>query len=458
MSSTTAEPQEQSKPPGELRILARLSVPIILTNLTMFSMVAVDTLMLGNSSQEELAAMGLAAVWLQGTTLFAAGILFGMDPIVSQAHGAGDQRRIREILGQGLVMAAILCPLLMLAWGWTEGFLLAMGQDPELARLGGTYANWQLLSGPGVMAFSAIRQWLQGQRLLQPILFHALWANAINVLLNWVLIFGHWGMPAMGLKGAAIATSITRTAMGAALIWHLHAHHKASVPRLGMGPHAWNRKALLALLALGLPISIQVSLEVFAFGVTTLIAGKLGTAATSAHLVVMNVASITFMIALGIGLAASTRIGNLIGEGRPQTARRSARWAFALSSSIMFGCGLLFYFGRDFLPTLYSKPEDIKVREMAAIILPIAGAFQVFDGIQVVGSGVLRGAGLTRPAALFNLVGYWVLALPLGWYLTFHAGMGLPGIWWALALGLACVATGLVVYWKRLDLEHLRRV
>ncbi len=451
-------PSTKSSTQSELATLGRLAVPIVLTNLTMFSMAAVDTLMVGNSSKEELAAMGLAAVWLQGTTLFAAGILFGMDPIVSQAHGAGDQQRIRKILGQGLVMAALLCPLLMLAWSWTEGFLLAMGQEPTLAAQGGMYARWQILSVPGVMAFSAIRQWLQGQRLLKPILFHAVWANLLNVLLNWILIFGHWEMPALGLKGAAIATAVTRTLMGGALVWHLLSHHRATVPKLGMGPDAWNRKELMALLALGFPIACQVSFEIAAFGLSTLMAGRLGTISTSAHLVVLNMASITFMVPLGIGLAASTRIGNLIGEGRPGAARKSARCAFSLGGGTMLLAGIAFYLGRDFLPTLYTKPEDLDVRQLAAVILPIAAAFQVFDGIQVVGSGVLRGAGKTRPAAVFNLIGYWPLALPLGWYLTFPAGMGLPGIWWGLALGLAGVATALVVYWKRLDLDHLTRV
>ncbi|MCA9001365.1 MAG: MATE family efflux transporter, partial [Planctomycetes bacterium] len=389
--------------------LIRLAVPIILTNLAMFAMVAVDTLMIGHSSKEELAAMGLAAVWIQGTTMFAAGILFGMDPIVSQAHGARDSERIRSILGQGLVMGLLLCPFLWVAWGWTEGFLLVMGQDPELARMGGVYAKWQLVSIPGVMAFTAVRQWLQGQRLLAPILFHATWANALNVLLNWVLIFGHWGAPAMGLRGAALATTIMRTIMGAALVWHVWSHHKATVPRLGMGPLAWNYRAHRYLLALGIPIAIQVTLEMGAFGLSTLLSGRLGTVSASAHLIVMNIASITFMVPLGIGLAASTRVGNLIGEGRPLAARRAARCAFGLGAGVMLIFGLIFLVGRHFLPTLYTSAEEVSVRAMAALILPIAGAFQVFDGLQVVGSGVLRGVGKTKPAALFNLIGYWPL-------------------------------------------------
>jgi MATE family multidrug resistance protein len=209
---------------------------------------------------------------------------------------------------------------------------------------------------------------------------------------------------------------------------------------------------------LGLPISFQISFEMAAFGFSTLMAGKLGTVATSAHLVVLNMASITFMVPLGIGLAASTRIGNLIGEGRPLAARRSARLAFATGGGVMLLAGTVFYLGRELLPNLYTKPEDLEVRALAAIILPIAAAFQVFDGLQVVGSGILRGVGKTRPAAIFNLIGFWPLALPLGWYLAFPGHMGLAGIWWGLLLGLACVASGLMIYWKRLDVEHIARV
>ncbi len=454
-SPETTHPEEGR---SEWWILVQLALPIVLTNLTMFSMSAVDTLMIGHRSKEDLAAMGLAVVWLAGTSMFASGILFGLDPIVSQAHGAKDRQRVASALGQGFVAAIWLTPFLMASWFFTEDFLLLGGQEAALAASGGDYARWLVPSAPFLMAFTVMRQWLQCRRIVAPILIHALWTNALNVWLNWMLIFGNGGAPEMGLEGAALATTITRVVLAASLLAHLWWTQREVAPRLGMRREAWDWSGQKILFALGLPVAFQVTFEIGAFGVSTLMAGRLGTVDASAHLIVLNLSSITFMVPLGIGLAASARIGNLIGEGRFATARRSARYALwmALGSMTLFAA--TFYFGRHDLPSLYTNSEEIDVRLVAALILPIAAAFQIFDGVQVVGSGILRGAGQTRPAAIFNLLGYWPLALPMAWWLTFHGGFGIRGIWIGLALGLAIVAVGVVLWWRRLDLERLGRV
>ncbi len=351
-----------------------------------------------------------------------------------------------------------MTPLLLLSWWWTEEFLLLTGQDPELARAAGVYARWVSPSAPFLMAFTVCRQWLQGRRILKPILFHALWANLLNVGLNWAFIYGHVGAPELGLQGAALATSVTRTAMAIALVVYIIRKQADNAPRLGWSPAAYDRRAIKALFVLGLPVAFQVTFEIGAFGLATLFAGKLGTTATSAHLVVLNISSITFMVPLGIGLAASTRVGNLIGEKRLDQAKVAARWAFVMATVSMTVFALIFYFCRQELPRLYTRTGELDVRIIAASILPVAAAFQIFDGIQVVGTGVLRGAGQTRPAAVFNLIGYWLLGLPLGYYLTFHTDLGVRGIWWGLALGLACVAGAVLVWWKRTALEQIGRL
>ena len=181
-----------------------------------------------------------------------------------------------------------------------------------------------------------------------------------------------------------------------------------------------------------------MSLEMWAFQAATLIAGRLGEAELAAHTVVLNVASVTFMVPLGVGMAATTRVGNLLGAGRPDGAQRAAWVALATGAGVMTGSAVLFVVLRHAIPVLYTT--DVDVRVLAASIFPVAAAFQLFDGVQVVGSGVLRGMGSTRPAALFNLIGYYVLALPLAAWLTFTLDLGLRGIWWGLAIGLATVA------------------
>jgi MATE family multidrug resistance protein len=229
------------------------------------------------------------------------------------------------------------------------------------------------------------------------------------------------------------------------LIFALDLHGGAWVP--------WSRAAFSAreirkILALGLPVGVQTSLEVWAFSGAALIAGRLGAAALAAHSIVLNMASLSFMMPLGVSLAAVTRVGNLLGARRPEDAQRAAWVAIALGAGVMTLSAVGFVALRQWLPRLYT--HDAEVIALCAAILPIAAAFQIFDGAQVAGCGVLRGMGRTRPAALFNLISYWLLGLPLGAWLGLRAGFGLAGIWWGLCIGLACVAALLIgfIHWR----------
>jgi MATE family multidrug resistance protein len=273
-------------------------------------------------------------------------------------------------------------------------------------------------------------------------------ANLVHVVGNWALIFGHLGAPELGLVGAGIATSLTRIACFGGLvglILALDLHGGAWVP---WSRAAFSARELRKILALGLPVGVQTSLEVWAFSGAALIAGRLGTASLAAHSIVLNMAALSFMMPLGISLAAVTRVGNLLGARRPEDAQRAAWVAIALGAGVMALSAIGFVALRQWLPSLYT--HDAEVIALCATILPIAAAFQIFDGAQVAGCGVLRGMGRTRPAALFNLISYWLLGLPLGAWLGLRAGFGLAGIWWGLCIGLACVATMLVgfIHWR----------
>jgi MATE family multidrug resistance protein len=224
-------------------------------------------------------------------------------------------------------------------------------------------------------------------------------------------------------------------------VWRFRLHEGAWVP---WGRHALDLPALRQIFGLGLPVAIQMSLEIWAFSGSTLLAGRLGAISVAAHTVVLNMAALAFMLPLGVSQGAVTRIGNLIGAGEPHHAQRASWIALAMGAGVMTVSAVSFVLGRHWLPGLYSP--DAAVIAAAATILPIAGAFQIFDGTQVVGCGILRGMGRTRPAAWFNLIAYWVLALPLGAFLVLRLGWGLEGIWWALCLGLAVVALLLVLW------------
>jgi MATE family multidrug resistance protein len=432
-----------------------LAWPIAATQIGTMMLGVVDTLMLGRYAVEALSAAALANVWVWGTLQLAIGTLFGIDPIVAQAHGAGDGRRAAFALQRGLVLAVLLSMPLAWLWTGTEEFLLATGQDPALAAAAERYTLVQLPSLPFFLAFFALRQYLQGREIVRPALWVLIGANLFNVAANYGLIFGQLGFPRLGLEGAGIATAATRIASLAglaALVFGFRLHAGAWVP--------WSRRAfawpgLREILALGIPVGVQTSLESWAFLGASLVAGRLGTQALAAHTIVLNLAALSFMMPLGVSLAAVTRVGNLIGARRFGDAQRAAWVAIALGAGVMVLAAAGFLAFRHLLPRLYTA--DLAVAGLAASILPIAAAFQIFDGVQVVGCGILRGMGRTRPAALFNAVSYWLLGIPLGAWLALSAGWGLAGIWWGLCIGLALVASSLVVWLQYRGPAHAAR-
>lgn len=432
----------------EVRRILSLAAPVVITQVASMMLGVVDTLMVGHVSVEVLAAASLGHVWTFGTLIFAMGVVFGIDPIVTQAHGARDEEQLGLTLQRGLVVALLASLPVALAWLLTDPAMRLLGQDPGLARQAQIYAVVQIPSIPFFLAFTALRQYLQGRGIVTPTMLVAMVANGVNVLLNWTLIFGHLGLPALGLRGAGIATAGTRVFMMltlVALVLLLRLHREGWTP--------WSRRALQPrglrqVLHYGVPVGMHFSFEVWAFQISTLLAGRLGQTQLAAHTIVLNMASLSFMVPLGISLAAVTRVGNLLGARKPRDAQRAAWVAVVLGAAVMSASAGAFVLLRHRLPGLFTA--DVGVIGLAAAILPIAAAFQLFDGTQVVGAGILRGQGSTRPAAVFNLVGYYLFALPLAWWMTFSLGMGLRGLWWGLALGLALVASMLVAWvWRR---------
>lgn len=445
---------------SEIRKMAALGIPVAAAQLSTMLLGFVDTVMVGRVSVEAIGAVALANVWVFGTLMFANGVLMGIDPVVAQAHGAGDGERAGRALQSGLVLAALLSAPVALAWLGTERFLLATGQDPALADLAHRYTVVQVPGIPCFLAYGALRQYLQGREQMRAALWVILAANVFNVLFNWVFIFGHLGAPALGAVGAGVATTLTRavTLLGLVLwtrVFTLHAGAWVPWDRAAFDP-----RRLAGVVALGLPVAFQVAFEMWAFGAAGLLAGRLGAVPLAAHTIALNMAALAFMLPLGVSQGAATRVGNLIGAGRPHDAQRAAWVSLAMGAGVMALSALLFVAFRFALPRVYTA--DAAVIAACAAILPIAAAFQILDGTQVVGCGVLRGMGRTRPAMVFNLVSYWVLALPLGAWLAFSRGWGLAGIWCGLALGLGLVAASLVG-WIRLrgpafEVERARRI
>jgi MATE family multidrug resistance protein len=433
-----------------VRKLLTIAGPVVLTQLGMMGFGVVDTLMLGQVGVAELDAAALGNVWLWGTMIFAIGVVFGLDPIIAQAHGRGDSERTGLALQQGVVVASLLSiPLIASVW-IAEETLVALGQEPELARLAESYLHQQTWSMMPMLCFYALRQYLQGRELVAAALWVTLLANVCNVLGNQVLIFGaSFGgieIPAMGLEGAGLASGITRACLAVGLVawtWIKGLHRGAWQP---WSMRALDPRGLLEILRYGVPVGLQYTLEVWAFQASTLLAGELGRDALAAHSIVLNIASVTFMVPLGISFGVSTVIGNLLGSDRRQAAQRTAWIAFALGGGVMLVSAAVLISTRHLIPAVYT--DELAVVALAAGILPIAAGFQLFDGLQVVGGGILRGIGDTLPAAVFNAVAYYGVALPLAAYFVLVRGAGLQAIWWSLALGLALVA-GTMLVWVR---------
>jgi MATE family multidrug resistance protein len=431
-------------PRRELARLFRLAWPIMGAQVGNMLMGTVDTVFVGRVGVDALAAASIGNAFLYGTLLTGQGLVLGMDPLVTQAHGAGDGRGTGLALQRGLVVSVLVTAVVSLVLAFTAPMLVLLGQEPTLAEAAGRYIRVQIPTVGAFFGYLALRSYLQGRGIVRPALFVMIFANGTNVLFNWVFVFGHLGAPPLGLVGSGLATALSRLLLLlglAGLVWRGALLQGAWTP--------WSRAALdgaalRRILGLGLPIALQLGLEVGGFSAATLLAGRLGASAVAAHTIALNLASFSFMMPLGVAQGACTRVGNLVGAGRFADADRAARVAMALGAGVMACWALLFVTARGILPRIYT--EDGSVLALAASILPIAGAFQIFDGIQVVAAGVLRGMGNTRPAALLNLAGYWVVALPLAAWLTLRTDAGLAGIWWSLCLGLFVVAAGLVLF------------
>ncbi len=431
----------------EIRRIWALAGPVILTQVATMMLGVVDTIMVGHVGVRELAAASLGHLWTFGTLIFAMGAVFGMDPLITQAAGARDRVRLGLTLQQGIVLALLVSIPITALWAMTRPVLVRLGQDPVLAADAAVYVRVQLPAISFFLVYTALRQYLQGRGILRPALTVAIAANVFNALANWILIFGHFGVPAMGLKGAGIATASTRVLMCLFLVlivWKARLYRAAWVP---FSLRAFSFEGLWQVFKLGLPVGFQMSLEVWAFQICTLMAGRLGEIPLSAHTIVLNLASMTFMVPLGISLAAVTRVGQHIGQRNFRAAQFSAWVALGMGAGVMSISAVAIALTRHLLPLLYTRNAEVVA--LAASILPIAAAFQIFDGTQVTGGGILRGMGSTQPAAYINLVGYYGIALPLAWWLGFHTRHGLAGIWWGLALGLSLVAVILVVWIAR---------
>jgi len=427
--------------------MLRLAVPVVMAELGWMTMGIVDTLMVGRLSPEAIGAVGIGTSVFMAVVILAMGVLLGLDTLVSQAYGAGRVHDCHRWLLHGSTLAILMSfPLTLLLWKVTDS-LDAWGLDPGVRALAHPYLDalsWSVLP---LLLYAAFRRYLQGMGVVRPVMAALIVANIVNLFLNWVLIYGKLGAPTMGVRGSAWATVVARVAMSGFLFAVILYRERGSRPGLFDTTLRIEPAWLKRLLGLGLPAAMQITLEVGVFAAATTLAGRLAPASLAAHQIALNCAAFSFMVPFGVSSAGAVRVGQAVGRlDAPGAAR--AGWM-----ALLFGVGFMAIAALSFVtvPRLLigAFTKDAGVLAVGASLLRVAAVFQLFDGLQVVATGVLRGLGDTRTAMLWNLAGHWFIGLPLGYTLCFVTGLGVIGLWWGLSSGLIICGVSLLYVWSR---------
>jgi multidrug resistance protein, MATE family len=427
----------------------RLALPLIFAELGWMSMAVVDTIMVGRlpNSAVAIGATGLGQSLYNSVAIFGGGLLLGMDTFVAQAHGRDDIRDARHSLVNGFFLALALTPILMLLVSFWPMLVRRSGVSSELIQPMQPFLqalNWGTLP---LLCYFALRRYLQAVHVVNPIMFALVSANVVNLVGDWALIYGHLGFPAMGITGSGWSTCVARIYMALVLLINLaYVESKRSLPD-GMLAVEIDLQRVWALLTLGVPAATQILLEIGAFSAATALIARLGPVPLSGHEIALNCAALTFMVPLGISSAAAVRVGHQLGRGDPTRAHLAGWSAVLLGAGFMTCTGLVFVTASKQIPRLFT-PEPAVIRVGATLLL-VAAAFQLFDGLQTVATGALRGSGDARTPMLANLIAYWFIGLPLGCVLCFRLGLGALGVWIGLCIGLMIIGSALLFVWHR---------
>ena len=407
------------------------------------SMGVVDTMAVGRVSAAAIGAVSLGTMIFYTIGIFASALLLGLDTLVSQAFGAGDLDDCRHSLINGVWLALFLIVPVMVTVEACNPLLAAIGIDPAVVADTRPYLRALNWSAPSLLLFFGFRRYLQSVNLVRPVMITLITANLVNLAGNWIFVFGNLGAPKLGAEGAGWATCISRVFMMAvlgAVIWR----HDPGISHAAWVP---DFRRIRKLLVLGFPAAGQIGLETAVFATVTVLIGRLSATALAGHQIALTTISMTFMMPLGISSAAAVRVGQAIGRKDVKSAARSGWTALALGGTAMSMAALTLLFAPRFIARLFTP--DVEIIAAGVILLRVAAFFQLVDGFQVVITGALRGAGDTRTPMLCHFAGYWVIGLPLGAWLCFRAGLGAPGLWIGLSVGLILIGIVLVAFWRR---------
>ncbi len=448
---------------AELKELVKLAAPLAAIYAGSQLMSFVDTAVVGRLGAEALGGVGLAHSLFMVITVVGMGIMMGLDPLVTQALGAGAPGRARRLFWQGIWLSLGLGALLMIPVAVAAPLFEPLGIAPAIAAQARPFALWRATGVIPLLAFVATRSHLQALGVTRPMVWGIVLGNLANLAAGLLLVFGGASLPewtgplrrtpAIGASGAAIATTLTTL-----LQLGIAALAVGKLPAGDAGPVSIRpRSADLKLaLRIGLPIGLQMGAEVGVFALVAFLSGRLGTQSLASHQIALTLASFTFTVSLGIGAAGAVRVGRAIGAQDPVATRRGGLTAFGAGAAFMsLGALSFLLFPSPLASLLSNRPEVVAA---AVPLIAVAAFFQLSDGTQAIGAGVLRGAGDTRFPFLANLVGHYLIGLPVALFLGFRGGLGVVGLWWGLCAGLTAVGLALLGRFWRLSARPIERV
>ncbi len=426
----------------------RIAAPVMIGQLGHIMVSVADSIMVGQLGTIPLAAVALGNSIFGMFMVFGLGMSFGVTPLVAKADGQNREHLpgvlLRHAFWVNLVVGFVIFAVLAAA----TPLLFYLDQDAGVAEMASPYLVIVSASVIPLLVFMTFKQFAEGLADTRMAMVISVACNLINVGLNYVLIYGLFGLPAMGLNGAGWATLIARIIM-AAIMWYYVVRAKR-FKRFGLkvGLVSFRQKITRRLLQIGIPSGLQFTFEVGAFSLAAVFAGMLSATALAAHQIAISIASVSYMAVTGLGAAATVRIGNQAGKGDANALQTAARTLFSMAVVWMVFSGLLIYFGRGALASFYS--DDVAVLALAGQMLIVVVIFQLSDGLQAVGLGALRGFTDVKIPTLISFSAYWILTLPLAYGLSQYTAFGALGIWYALAFGLTLSAVLLLWRFKRL--------
>jgi len=438
---------------AELNKLIRLGSPVVAAQMAQMGMGVVDTIMAGRASAHDLAGVALGGNIIWPSMILLMGVLMALTPTISRLHGAGRTADTGEVVRQGLWMAVVTSAAVLLLVSQAGAAYRFIGVDPDIIPLAEQYVLIASIGLPGVMFFNVFRYLCDGMGNTRPAMVVAFSALGLKIFLNWVFVFGNLGMPAMGGIGCAWSTAIVMWYECAAMLWVVSRPYYRQRTGLFSRFSLPDFKRIADLLRLGVPIGLTAFFEIAAFSMVTLLVARLGATAVAAQQIAFSINGVAFMIPLGLGMAASIRVGHELGAGRNDGARLAALVALGASLGYALLAAAVLVFGRESIVGLFTRDAEVAI--LGAQLLLFVALYQIVDDAQATAIGGLRGYKDTRIPMIIALCGYWGVALPvgaglgLGW---FGIELGVYGFWIGLALGLTVVAIALV--WRLLRLSR----